>query len=58
MKDGDLEVLLPSAWLSESKRYIRGRQEIHHKGGETFRFRVADLQEKVKRMKYVCNLVK
>lgn len=57
MKDRDLEILPPSAWLSETERYITGSSE-HNKDDEMFRFLVNDLQEKVKKMKYVYNLVK
>lgn len=57
MKDRDLEILPSSTWLSETERYITGSSE-HNKDDEMFRFFVNDLQEKVKKIKYVYNLVK
>lgn len=56
-KDRDLEILSSSAWLSETERYITGSSE-HNKDDEMFRLLVNDLQEKVKKMKYVYNLAK
>lgn len=57
MKDRVLEILSSSAWLSETERYITGSSE-RNKDDEMFRLLVNDLQEKVKKMKYVYNLAK
>lgn len=48
-----------SCWVPcwQRARYITRSSETHNKDDEMFRFWAADLQEKVKRMKYVYNLV-